>query len=47
MYYEKSDKELIIESYDHLKKLCEFLSEEYAYQFDEPATEEEIKKLGK
>ena len=43
MCYGKSDKELIIESYDYPKNLCEFLSEEYAYQFDEPAIEEEIK----
>lgn len=40
---EKSDKELIIESYDYLKNLCEFLSEDYESQFEEPATEEEIK----
>ncbi len=39
---EKSDKELILESYDYLKKLCGFISDDYEYGFDEPATEEEI-----
>lgn len=39
---EKSDRELIKESYDHLKKLCNFLSDEYEYEFESPSTEEEI-----
>lgn len=38
----KSDKELIKESYDHLKNLCDFLSDEYEYKFEAPASEEEI-----
>ena len=40
---EKSDKELINESFDYLKDLCDFLSDEYDYEFEDPATEEEIK----
>ncbi|NLT08100.1 MAG: hypothetical protein GXY08_01150 [Ruminococcus sp.] len=39
---EKSNKELIRESYDYLNELSDFLSDEYAYQFDAPATQEEI-----
>lgn len=38
----KSDKELIKESYDYLRDLCDFLSDEYEYEFEAPATEEEI-----
>ena len=38
----KSDKELIMESYDYLKNLCDFISEDYEYEFEKPATEEEI-----
>lgn len=38
----KSDKELIKESYDYLKNLCDFLSDEYEYKFEAPASEEEI-----
>ena len=39
---EKSNKELIRESYGYLKDLSEFISDEYEYRFDAPATEEEI-----
>ena len=39
---EKSNKELIRESYGYLKDLSEFVSDEYEYRFDAPATEEEI-----
>lgn len=39
---EKSNKELIRESYGYLKDLSEFVSDEYEYRFDSPATEEEI-----
>lgn len=39
---EKSAKELIMESYDYLKNLCDFISEDYEYEFEKPATEEEI-----
>ena len=39
---EKNDKELIRESYDYLKDLCDFLSDEYEYEFEDPATEKEI-----
>jgi hypothetical protein len=39
---EKSNKELIKDSYDYLKDLCDFLSNEYEYQFDVPATEKEL-----
>ncbi|WP_295091358.1 hypothetical protein [Ruminococcus sp.] len=43
----KSDKELIKESYDYLKDLCDYLSDEYEYEFEAPATEEEIKNWEK
>jgi len=44
---ENSDKELIRESFDYLKDLCAFISEEYDYRFDAPATQEEIQNWEK
>ncbi|MCR5730539.1 MAG: hypothetical protein K6G20_09330 [Ruminococcus sp.] len=41
---QKNDKELICESYDYLKQLCEFLVDYYDYRFYEPVSIEEIEK---
>ena len=32
----------ILMQYDHLKYLCDFLSDEYEYEFEAPAAEKEL-----